>query len=633
MCGIVGFIDYTNSLNNNTLLKMSKVITHRGPNDSGQKIWSHTNVTVGFGQVRLSILDLSSLGHQPMSYEKLTITYNGEVYNFKEIKQELIELGYRFISDSDTEVILKSFHAWREKCVQKFIGMFAFAIYDDNDKKVFIFRDRVGVKPLYIYQSKGLILFASELKSFLQVPSFKKEIDIESVSLFLQYNYITNNKSIYKNTIKLNPGSFMSIDTINNSIVQKNYWQAEDFYKSHKVNHSIDEVVNNVENLLVSASKYRMISDVPVGVFLSGGYDSSTLAALLQKNTSQKLKTFTIGFHEEKYNEAQYAKEIAKHIGTEHHEYYISEDDALAIVPKLCDIYDEPFSDTSAIPTVLLSEMTKEKVSVVLSADGGDEVFAGYGRYLSAPDKIHKIRTIPKQLRSIVYKTSQFLNIDKLNLDNYIYNFNSRSQKVLDLLNSDSALNIINVYDQNFSNYDMKVLLKGKLNSIPSRYKELNKLNSINELDKMLLFDYKTFLPDDVLVKVDRATMSVGLEGREPFLDHRILEYAATLPFNIKTEEGSLKYILKTIAHKHIPKHLLDRPKTGFSAPITSWLRTSLKEQLIDFVNPISLKESNIFDIDMVMHLRDDLLDGKRVHPQKLWQIFVYQQWYDRWMK
>ena len=633
MCGIVGYIDYTKTLNENTLFDMLNVIRHRGPDDIGQKIWNTNNADIGFGQTRLSILDLSSLGHQPMSYEYLTITYNGEVYNFKEIREELINLGYKFSSNTDTEVILKAFHAWKEKCVDKFIGMFAFAIYDDNNKKVYIFRDRVGVKPLYIYQDNNSLLFSSEIKSLLKVSSFKKEVDIESVSLFLQYNYITNNKSIYKNTIKLKPGSCIIIDTKDKSVIQNDYWSVENFYKLPKLTHSIEEIIYNTENLLVSASKYRMISDVPVGIFLSGGYDSSTLAALLQKNSSKKIKTFTIGFEEEKYNEAPYAKDIAKHIGTDHHEYYINENDALNIVPRLCDIYDEPFSDTSAIPTVLLSKITKQKVSVVLSADGGDEVFAGYGRYLNSPSKFNSIEKIPKVLRSLFVNTFMFMKIDRYNIDKYIYNFNSRYQKVLGLINANSILDIMNIYDQNFSNNDMNILLKNKLNITPSRYSELNTNNAINGLDKMLLFDYKTFLPDDVLVKVDRATMSVGLEGREPFLDHRILEYAAQLPINMKIKDGNLKYILKSIAHKHIPKYLLDRPKTGFSAPINSWLKGTLKEQLIDFVNPKALKESDIFDVDMVIHLRDDLLDGKKSHPQKLWQIFIYQQWYDKWMK
>ena len=633
MCGIVGFVDYNRNLKENTLLQMSDVIKHRGPNDSGSKLWNTDCATIGFAQVRLSILDLSSHGHQPMSYENLTITYNGEVYNFKEIRKELTALGYKFISDSDTEVILKSFHAWQEKCVEKFIGMFAFAIYDDITEKIYIFRDRVGVKPLYIYQRDNIILFASELKSFLQVTSFAKEVDLESVSLFLQYNYITNNKSIYKNTVKLEPGTYITINTKLMTTKTTKYWQIEEFYKLPKLETSSEQIIENVEDLLVSSSNYRMIADVPVGVFLSGGYDSSTLAALLQKNSSRQINTFTIGFKEKKYNEAQYAKEIARYLGTNHTEYYITEKDALNIVPKLCEVYDEPFGDTSTIPTILLSEITKENVSVTLSADGGDEIFAGYTRYLNAASKFKSINKIPTSLRNNIYNRVNNVNFSKIHLDKYIYNFNSRYHKAIDLFNAESILDVLSVYDHNFSNYDMKNLLNKKLNKIPTRYDGIHGLNISSDLDKMLLFDSKTFLPDDVLVKIDRATMSVGLEGREPFLDHRIIEYVAQLPSDMKINNGNLKYILKTIAHRHIPKKLLDRPKAGFSAPIISWLKNSLREQLIDFVNPETLKESNIFDVNIAMSLRDDLLDGKRVHPQKIWQIFIYQQWFDKWMK
>jgi asparagine synthase (glutamine-hydrolysing) len=632
MCGIAGFIDYNKSLNKNILLSMVDSLSHRGPDDKGVEVFDIKQAVIGFGQTRLSIIDLSEHGHQPMKYDSLVLTYNGEVYNFKAIKKELIQLGYSFFSDSDTEVILKSFHAWRERCVEKFIGMFAFAIFDSKVHKVYFFRDRVGIKPLYIAQQNDVILFSSEVKSFLQVDAFQQEVDLESVALFLQYNYISNNKSIYKNVYKLEPATCMVIDLKTKNIAKSKYWDVDKFYKKKKIILPELEVVDHIEKLLVDAAKYRLISDVPVGIFLSGGYDSSTLTALLQKNTTRQLKTFTIGFNESKYNEAKYAKEIARHLGTDHHEFYINEKDTLNIVPQLCEIYDEPFGDTSAIPMIFLSNMVKTKVSVALSADGGDEIFAGYNRYLNGLETYNKIKSIPLSIRRMGSDILNTFNPKYFNLNGNIYNFNSRYQKALDLFKAESALDVINTYDQNFSNQELEFLLKNNLPKSVSRY-DRNSASLLSELEKMQLFDYKTFLQDDVLVKVDRATMSAGLEGREPFLDHNIIEFVAQVPDNYKLKNNSLKYLLKSIAHKHIPKELLNRQKMGFSAPVNIWLQGPLRENLIDLVNPNALKKSNIFDINYTMKIRDDLLAGKRSHPQKLWQIFIYQQWHDRWIK
>jgi len=381
MCGVVGFIDFKKKTDEEILKKMTDVIHHRGPDDSGYCYMMKSMAAVGFGHRRLSILDLSKHGHQPMSFDVLTIVYNGEVYNFQEIKKELESDGMSFDSNSDTEVILKSFSKWGVKAVDKFVGMFAFSIFDQSTNKCYIFRDRSGVKPLYYYKKDGLFLFGSELKSFHEHPNFKKEINFDALAQFLQYGYILQPNSIFKDTYKLKAGHYLEISLDKNRIEEKKYWDVYDFYTKPKLDIGENETIRECENILKKAFNYRMVSDVPVGIFLSGGYDSSIVTALIQANSSSKINTFTIGFHEKGYDEAPYAKKVADYLGTNHTEYYCTQDDAKDILPKLVDIYDEPFGDNSTIPTILVSQLAKKDVSVALSADGGDEIFAGYSKH------------------------------------------------------------------------------------------------------------------------------------------------------------------------------------------------------------------------------------------------------------
>jgi len=382
MCGIAGFCDFNKKLNYNNLVEMTDILHHRGPNDSGYSFYENECANIGLGHRRLSILDLTSHGHQPMQFEQFEIIYNGEIYNFKEIRVELELYQYTFTSDSDTEVIIKAYHKWGVKAVDKFNGMFSIAIYDNINDKLVLIRDRAGVKPLYYYKFDNLFLFASELKSFYNVKLFKKNINKDSVKEYLKFGYIPQPLSIFKNTYKLKAGNYLEYNLQTQILDIKTYWNIDKFYENEKLDVSFDEALHTTEELLKSSFNYRMVSDVPVGVFLSGGYDSSAVSAILQANTTSKIKTFTIGFKEEKYNEAVYAKKVAKHLGTEHYEHYLSKKDALDILPTLPEIYDEPFGDSSAIPTIMVSKFAKQHVTVALSADGGDELFSGYLRII-----------------------------------------------------------------------------------------------------------------------------------------------------------------------------------------------------------------------------------------------------------
>jgi len=384
MCGIAGLVDRNHSSSDEILKAITNSLYHRGPDDCGYLFKKFDNVQVGLGHRRLSVLDLSNHGHQPMVFAHLTMIYNGEVYNFKEIRTELECHGYNFESNSDTEVVLKAYHKWGMDSVNRFNGMFAMAILDSRRRILTLIRDRAGIKPLYWYEKDGLFMFGSELKSFHQHPGFHKKLSLEGLTLYLQYGYVPQPNTIFESTYKLQGGHSLEIDLNSSEIKISKYWDVIDCYNRPKLNLTEREALEETERLLKSACEYRMVSDVPVGVFLSGGYDSSAVTALLQSERTEKLKTFSIGFYEDQFNEAHHAKKVAEHLGTDHTEYYCTQKDALNIIPKLPEIWDEPFADNSVIPTTLVSELAKEQVTVSLSADGGDELFGGYDKYIQA---------------------------------------------------------------------------------------------------------------------------------------------------------------------------------------------------------------------------------------------------------
>ena len=631
MCGIAGFIDFNSVSQRVNLENMTDALLHRGPDAYGYSFHKNKNYTIGLGHRRLSILDLSELGKQPMEFENLEIIYNGEVYNFREVRDELEDFGYQFKSDSDTEVILKSFHKWGVNSVNKFNGMFVIVIYDKERDQVTIIRDRGGVKPCYYYYKDGLFLFSSELKSFHQHSNFEKEIDIQVLGKYLQHGYIPEPYSIFKNTQKLKSGCYLEFNLKNKEFICREYWNVIDFYNKPKLAIGREEAVYQTEELMKLSFKYRMVSDVPVGIFLSGGYDSSVVTGLLQKDSTDKLKTFTIGFEEKGFDEAPYAKQVANHLGTDHVEYYYTQKDALDIFPKLSEIFDEPFGDSSVIPTVLVSQLARKDVTVSLSADGGDELFAGYSKYDLNLKYWNKLKKSPSTLRKVMTIGMGWIDPNNIPLFNKKYNFETKYLKLQSLLSSKSITEILNKRSQHFTDNQISKLLNIKYSGIKTNF-DFDVTNFDDPLNEMLALDYKTYMVDDVLVKVDRATMCVSLEGREPLLDYRLIEFLAQLPSDYKCYKGEKKSILKEITHKFLPKEIMDRPKKGFGVPVMFWIKDQLREYFMYYLDKDKLEKQGVFNTYEIIRLRDRFLQGNAENATRLWFVLMFQMWYEKWM-
>lgn len=629
MCGIAGFSDFKKKSDLTILRAMTDVIAYRGPDDQGQIIEDFEEATLGLGHRRLSILDLSPLGHQPYQYKNFQLVFNGEVYNFKEIREKLIAKGYSFQSNSDTEVIIKSFEAYGISCIQDFIGMFSFALLDTTTEKLYLVRDRAGVKPMHWYWKDDLFLFGSELKSFHCHPRFTKEMDLDSLALYFQYSYIPAPYTIFKNTHKLKPGHFLELDLKQKSIQLHKYWDVIDFYNKPKLDISYQDAEHEVEKLLKSACEYRMVSDVPVGVFLSGGYDSSAVASILQAGRTEKLKTFTIGFDEPTYNEAPHAKKVAVHLGTDHTEYYCTHKEAFDIIPLLPDIYDEPFGDNSIIPTTLVSQVAIKKVKVALSADGGDEIFAGYPKFQMSLNYSQKF---PSWISEGISKTMGLVNPEHIPFTRQAFNFATRYKKVQLILGHHDPVFAMKIISQFNTESELKKRLKFSFQERKTDFDISPEINAGNDyLNRMLAIDYRTFLVDNNLTKVDRATMSVSLEGREPLLDHRIIELVSQLPSRFKQQEGKTKIILKNIVHKYVPPAIMDRPKMGFIVPIMGWFKNELKDLIMHHLSDSRLKNEGLFHHQEVIALRDRYLRGDMENIQKIWHLLIFQMWKERW--
>ncbi len=633
MCGIAGFIDFNKTSSQEVLDKATNTLIHRGPDAVGTKFFNHPKAQVGLGHRRLSIIDLSQLGAQPMQYKHLWISFNGEIYNYKEIKKELELLHHTFISNSDTEVILHAFAQWSINCIHKFIGMFAFVIYDTAKEEIFCIRDRAGVKPLFYYWHNNLFLFASELKVFHQHPKFKKEINVNSVAAFMQFGNVPTPHCIFNNCYKLEAGCYLKFNIQHSTFNITKYWNVYNAYNKPKLNISFEEAKIETEKIITSAVNYRMVADVPVGVFLSGGYDSACVTALLQNSNSQKLKTFTIAVPDIGLNEAPYAKQVAKHLNTEHYEFECTQKEALELIKELPYYYDEPFADSSAIPTTLVSKIAKQHVKVALSADGGDEIFAGYNRY----DYLMKHGKLLDQLPNFIKKsTSAIMNVvsaDKIPILKNKYNFHNRYEKLKSLLNNSSPQNIMLNLSKQFDDKSLNSLFIKKISPLKTMHlsQELEQ-DFFSPLAFMQAIDYQTYLLDDVLQKVDRATMTASLEGREPFLDHRIIEFVAQLPNEYKYFKGTKKYILKEIVHQYIPKKIIDRPKMGFAIPIENWLMTDLKQQVVYYLNKELITKQGIFNPIEINSLQLSFYLGKKELATKIWYLLMFQMWYEKWM-
>lgn len=631
MCGIAGFIDFKSTTSKETLHQMVNSMQHRGPDDFGVEIFEEKNALIGFGQSRLSIIDLSAAGHQPMHFRHLSIVFNGEIYNYKEIKAELIEKERVFATQTDTEVILQSFDEWGLKCVDRFIGMFAFVIFDRNSNKIYAYRDRAGVKPFYYYQKDNLFLFGSELKALMAHSKFEKEIDEAVLPNYFSYGYIAAPYTIFKRTHKLMPGYYIELDLYTQSIIKSKYWDLRSYYLKPKLTLEYQEIKDEVKSLMQSSFDYRMVADVPVGVFLSGGYDSTVVTALLQSKSSRALKTFTIGF-EEGNNEAPFAKETAQFLGTDHTEYICTTKEAQEIIPSLPFFFDEPFGDSSAIPTILVSKLAKQQVTVALSADAGDEIFGGYQSYFKLHSFLQRIEQIPWPLKGSWTKkaASILLNNDLINYSKYSHQLGG----ALDVLSQDKysqSADLFRYMTEKPKGYVRK-LLKSDNNSHPSSF--LIETNGFQHpLEVAMCIDFNSYLPNDILTKVDRATMSVSLEGREPLLDHRLAAYAAQIPSEFKTDGQSGKKILKEIVHDFVPKEMMDRPKAGFTLPIYTWLRGDLAYLLEEYLSKEALSESGLLNVQFVLGEVEKFKSNKLHYNPLIWYLLMFQMWWMRWMK
>ncbi len=625
MCGICGYVNLSKSQHDAIVLhNMVKTLHHRGPDSQGY--FEDKEHQVFLGHARLSIIDISDNGRQPMFLDNLTIVLNGEVYNYSEIKKELVEKGHTFKSSSDTEVVLHAYKEWGTACVNKFIGMFAFAIYDSEKQTITIFRDRAGVKPLYYYFDQQAFMFGSELKAFHQNPLFHKELDFDALGLYMKFGYIPTPYCVFRNTHKLVQGSYLVFDINSASISIQKYWDLKEFYLKPKLKISYEDALEETESLLTSAFNYRMVSDVPVGVFLSAGFDSTCVAALLQKGMTDKLRTFTIGF-ENGNNEAPMAKEIAHYLGTNHSEHYCSEADALNIIKDLPYYYDEPFADSSAIPTTLVSKIAREQVKVALSADGGDEIFAGYNSYDFFMKGYRAVSNVPSFLRKPVGKMASLA-------ERFVHDPVTRRRLCVFsdtlLSNEDVGMSLMMSIHFNSILKNRENLFRDRANFIPSVYDEIN--GEMSLMSRLLYADYVQYMQDDILVKVDRATMSTSLEGRNPLLDHRIVEFVAQLPDDYKYIKQDKKRILKDIVYKHVPKTLVDKPKTGFSVPLSKWLNIELKDYVDNYLSDSLIKSYYVFDSQSVSEIIRDFDKYPDVFAPDIWKIMQFQMWYEKWM-
>ncbi len=636
MCGIVGFI--SKKRNEESLKKMVATQNHRGPDDNGIFIDQTTGVHLGHN--RLSIQDTSSHAHQPFSSpcQNYHIIFNGEVYNFQSIKEELKTLGYHFVSNADTEVILYAYQTWGIESVHKFRGMFAFVIYDKIKKRLFLLRDRAGVKPLYYYSHQNTFLFSSELKSFCEHEAFKQTIHKEILPFYFQFGYIPAPHTIYQNCFKLKPAHYLEYDLEHASYTIHKYWDIYDFYRMEKFKKSEEQIIKEIEELLIESSQLRMIADVPVGLFLSGGYDSSTLTALLQKNQTEQLSTFTIGFEQKELNEANDAKTIAQLLNTKHQEKYCTQKEMLELVNQLSFFYDEPFADDSALPTMLVSKLARERVTVALSADGGDELFFGYSKYFA----LNKALELKKS--KLKYSTLKFLlNCFNEQHINFLNNLLPKSKRQANIAMKFSKFkNMLNAksYEEMFIRASSKVepefldkILKGGRFKAFERteFGEFQRLKELNSLEQMMAMDYKTFMVDDVLCKVDRASMSVSLEGREPLLDHKLAEYLARIPMHLKYKHHRGKYLLREVLKKYISPSITDKPKAGFTVPLKSWLLNELKSKALESLESQVLKEDAIFKEEELKKIANELKNNKIKNATFIWMVMMYVDWRQRW--
>ena len=647
MCGIAGVIG-ARGLGaqelNATATAMSDELLHRGPDDQG--VWCDESLGVALGHRRLSILDLSELGHQPMLSVcgRFVTVFNGEIYNFRELKSELDKAGHTFRGHSDTEVLLAAVVEWGvAKAVQRFNGMFAIAIWDRQQHQLHLARDRMGEKPLYYGWAGDTFLFASELKALRAYKGFKPQLNLDALTLYFRYKYVPCPHSIYKGIYKLPPASTLTISVEHKASLPEPlpYWSLQQFVEEETIHcESANEIVtiDDFEQTLADAVEKRMVSDVPLGAFLSGGIDSSTVVALMQSRSSRPVATFSIGFNEAIYNEANYAKAVAEHLGTEHTELYVSPEQAMGVIPDLAQMYDEPFADSSQIPTHLVAKLARRHVIVALSGDGGDELLAGYWRHFMAMRIWDNAQRCPLMFRRLFAKSINSLSpaawdraragIDWL-LPKRLRDFavGDRLYKLASVVGAEDENDLYRRLVSDWTDCGQLVI-----NGHPPPEADL-KVKTDDFRANMMYYDAMTYLPDDILAKVDRATMAVSLEARVPFLDPEVIESAWRIPMEMKIRAGQGKWLLRQILARYVPESLFNRPKMGFGVPIDSWLRGPLRDWAEASFDERRLHEQGILNAGMVRQYWREHLSGKRNWQSHLWDVLMFQSWHRRWME
>ena len=631
MCGFAGFLEFAPARSRDESVRlverMTNRLTHRGPDDHGQ--WVNESGTVALGHRRLSILDTSQHGHQPMTSPcgRFVLAYNGEVYNHLDLRRELKQSGATFRGQSDTETIVTAFSEWGiSGTIERCIGMFAMAVWDTRERSLTLIRDRLGIKPLYYGVSNGSFLFGSELKALKVHPAFDPELNRGAIALFLQHSYVPTPHTVHANFRKLPAGASVTISaskrlTSNADIPRVDVWWDAKSVAQHALANQISDpretTVDRLDELLSEAVQLRMLSDVPLGAFLSGGIDSSLVCALMQKQSDRPVQTFTIGFDEAGYNEADHAKKIAKHLGTDHTEYYVTPCEARDVIPRLPEMYDEPFADSSQIPTFLVSQLARQHVTVALSGDGGDELFGGYNRYFHIRNRWQQVSSIP--CRKLV---SKLLSVPGNFLagrwrDRFLYR-----ATLLGMNSAGSLYQNANLHWPPGGN-----LVLNSTNASSTYWDQNLWLQTGNPLEEWMWLDAVTYLPDDILTKVDRASMAVSLEVRVPVIDHRVFELAWGLPFESKVGSDTGKLILQDVLSRYVPRAMFERPKMGFGVPIDAWLRGPLKDWAESLLDERRLRDQGLLNPEPIRRKWQEHLSGKTDWHYHLWDVLMLEAW------